>query len=186
MAEKITKEADENSSSLGVRYHYGFYGRFKKGIGKTQEFNLGISGQSYTSAFPRRDARFHLRGRSRAGIPESILASRTTRVLFMRVRSYTRRSNKPVAHEVNQCTRPVGTTRWRRAHRFWREIKVARPGDGEEPISTHGKSAKRAISSVPDERREEWYFAMKSGRIQEEFRPLRTSLPSDNLQHRRS
>lgn len=46
--------------------------------------------------------------------PESIPASRTTRVLFMRVRSYTRRSNKPVAHEVNQCTRPVGTTRRRR------------------------------------------------------------------------
>lgn len=76
--------------------------------------------------------------------PESIPASRTTRVLFMRVRSYTRRSNKPVAHEVNQCTRPVGTTRRRRAHRFWREIKVARPGDGEVPISTHGKGAKRA------------------------------------------
>lgn len=64
----------------------------------------------------------------------------------MRVRSYTRRSNKPVAHEVNQCTRPVGTTRRRRAHRFWREIKVARPGDGEEPISIHGKGAKRVRS----------------------------------------
>lgn len=69
--EKIVKETDENSNSHGarVRYHYGFYGRLKKGVGKTQKFNLGISGQSYTSAFPRRDARFHLRERSRAGAP---------------------------------------------------------------------------------------------------------------------
>lgn len=45
MAEKIAIEANENGSSFGVRvrYHYGFYGRLKKGVGKTQEFNLGIS-----------------------------------------------------------------------------------------------------------------------------------------------
>ncbi|CAL1673372.1 unnamed protein product [Lasius platythorax] len=39
----------------------------KKGTenrGKTQEFNLGIFGQGYTSAFPQQDGRFHLRKRS--------------------------------------------------------------------------------------------------------------------------
>lgn len=85
----------------------------------------------------------------------------------MRVRSYTRRSNKPVAHEVNQCTRPVGTSRRRRAHRFWREIKVARPGDGEEPISTHGKGAKRARAMMRGARTRASGIsrAMKSERI---------------------
>jgi len=90
----------------------------------------------------------------RTEAPGSIPASRATRVLFMRVRSYTRRSNKPVAHEVNQCTRPVGTTRWRRRrrrrrrrrpHRFWREIKVARPGDGGTNFqSQRGRSQPRS------------------------------------------
>lgn len=59
------------------------------------------------AAFPRRDARFLALRRD----PGSIPASRTIRVLFMRVRSYTRRSNKPVAHEVNQCTRVLSGRR---------------------------------------------------------------------------
>jgi len=124
------------STCIYLHRHYGFYERRKRRGKAAEKRGNSISrpaGQDYTSGVSAA-------GRPipplRAEAPGSIPASRTTRVLFMRVRSYTRRSNKPVAHEVNQCTRPVGTTRRRRRqrrrrpHRFWREIKVARPGDG--------------------------------------------------------
>lgn len=103
---------------------------------KTRGFNLEI----------RRRGEF-IRARFRDGTSDSQRRERARRCPRSRinpaesydsgfihaVRSYTRRSNKPVAHEVNQCTRPVGTTRRRRrrrrAHRFRREIKVVRPGE---------------------------------------------------------